>query len=274
VHRLSVLMTDRPVLVHGDGPRLRQVLANLIDNACKYTPAGGRVEVELQEDDRQATIAVRDSGIGIAEHMVERIFRPFEQGEVGTETSEGGLGLGLALVHQLVALHGGTVRVSSGGEGKGSTFIVELPARDRRPAILPEGSDEVESVPVTTRTEKRVLIVDDNADAAELLADRLRMAGYTVELAFDGKGGLASARQARCHVALIDLGLPDLDGFEVCRALKGEQPALRVVALTGYSDSRSRDRAQEAGFDGFLVKPLDARKVVAAVEELIVSLES
>lgn len=270
-HQVSVSLPDGPVMVDGDGPRLRQVLTNLIDNAAKYTPSGGRVEIELApapEGDR-AMIAIRDSGIGIPAGMVEQIFGAFEQVDGSSKVGAQGLGLGLALVRQLVALHGGSVRAASDGEGLGASFTVELPALATAGAAAGAAQAEDRREGEVTENGHRILIVDDNADAAELLAETLRRAGYAVELAFDGKGGIDVARQAGCQVALIDLGLPDLDGFEVCRALKDEQPAVRVVALTGYSDSRSRARAHEAGFDRFLVKPLDPHAVVAALAELV-----
>ena len=262
-HQVVVVVPPEPVTVQGVGWRLRQVVCNLVDNAAKYTAPGGRVEVEVTSDGVRAAIAVRDSGVGIPAHLLETIFgagRP----EGGNPRRERGLGLGLALVHQLVSQHDGIVRAESEGADKGSTVTVELPIRGGTGASAQPTSETAGNA-----GGNRVLIVDDNSDAADLLAEKLRRLGYEVAVAFDGKGGLAAARQASCRVALVDLGLPDLDGFEVCRALKQAQPNLQVVALTGYSDSRSRDQASRAGFDRFLVKPLDPREVVKALEELL-----
>jgi signal transduction histidine kinase/CheY-like chemotaxis protein len=273
-HTVAIAVPDAPVVVSGDRQRLHQVLANLVDNAAKYTPAGGRIEVELARDGGRAFLRVRDTGIGIAEPALQRIFDTFEQGDRAGALPEGGLGLGLALVRQLVALHGGTVRAASDGEGKGATFEVELAAAKSGRPESHERSSAPPPEPPAVADGTRVLLVDDNTDAAELLADRLRRFGWSVDLAFDGSGGLALARQDDYRVALVDLGLPDVDGFELARTLKQERPALHLVAVTGYSDARSRERAEAAGFGRFLVKPLDAREVAAAIAELVASLAS
>jgi PAS domain S-box-containing protein len=264
-HQVVITVPDEPVEVTGDAARLRQVMANLVDNAGKYTPSGGRIAIALRREGERAIFEVQDSGIGLAPSMLERIFGQYEQVEGAAELRQRGLGLGLALVRQLVGMHGGRVQASSAGEGKGSTFRVELPANSESPVA---GSVAANAEAGTLQNGRRVLIVDDNVDAAELLAERLRLAGYAVDAAFDGEGALAAARQGQFLAALVDLGLPDMDGFEVCRRLKAEQPALRVIALTGYSDSGSREQAKEAGFERFLVKPLDSRQVVATLAEL------
>jgi PAS domain S-box-containing protein len=265
-HELSVTLPDEPVTLEGDPGRLTQVVTNLVDNAAKYTPSGGRIEVALKSGDGKVVIAVSDSGIGVEPDMLERIFGPYEQAE---GTGNRGLGLGLALVKELVTLHGGTVLAASEGEGRGATFTVELPAARAGSPIRSGNGARQRARGHVAEAGHRILIVEDNTDAAELLADKLRQSGYAVEIALDGKGALAGARAAECLVALVDLGLPDLDGFEVCRRLKEEHPSLRVVALTGYSDTSSRNQANEAGFDRFLVKPLDPRAVVEVIEQLL-----
>jgi signal transduction histidine kinase len=258
-HEIRFAPPEQPVRIDGDQARLRQVLVNLIDNAAKYTPAGGRIEISLEQEPERVTIAVRDNGIGIPPSMVDRIFQLYEQVDGASDEGGGqGLGLGLALVQQLVALHGGAVRVESPGKGKGSSFVVTLPTADD-PARASDGA------------QTRVLIVDDNTDAAELLADWLRGLGYSVEVAFDGRSAIAAAP---CDVALVDLGLPDLDGFDLGRQLRGGKPAPRLVALTGRSDAQARDQATAAGFDRFLVKPVDPRDVFAALRELVDSSDS
>jgi len=264
-HQVVVAVPPEPVIVQGVGWRLRQVVCNLVDNAAKYTAPGGRVEVEVTGNGVRAAITVRDSGVGIPAHLLETLFSAGEPEAGSNLRRERGLGLGLALVRQLVSLHGGTVRAESDGEDKGSSFTVELPIHGGAVSAAAGSNGKT----TASQEGNRILIVDDNSDAADLLAEKLRRMGYQVAVAFDGKGGLAAARRASCQVALVDLGLPDLDGFEVCRALKEAQPALQVVALTGYSDSRSRDQASRAGFDRFLVKPLDPREVVKALEELL-----
>ena len=268
-HKLVVSLPEDPVSLEADPARLTQVVANLVDNAAKYTPSRGRIEVAVRRQAGKVTIAVSDSGIGIEPGMLERIFGPYQQAEGGGKLRERGLGLGLSLVKDLVALHGGSVRAASDGEGKGATFTVELPVQTSSRPASAGSKAPVNGAEVMGQNGHRVLIIDDNADAAELLADLLRSAGYAVDLAFDGFGGLAAARQSSCQVAVVDLGLPDIDGFEVARSLRQDLPALRLIALTGYSDADARERAREAGFDRFLVKPLDPRLATAAIAELV-----
>lgn len=270
-HELIVSLPERPVMLNSDPTRLTQVVANLIDNAAKYTPSGGRVEVSVKDGAGSVTIAVEDNGIGLSADMLERIFSVYQQVDETSAAGERGLGLGLALVRQLVSLHDGSVRATSAGTAKGATFTVVLPVDTAvRPASsAPPTNGEKAVVPVG----HQVLVVDDNQDACELLAERLRGAGYQVELAHDGRAALAVARDAGYQIALVDLGLPDMDGFEVCRTLKAERPELHLVALTGYSDQGSRERAAEAGFDRFLVKPLDWRILVSTLADLLASRE-
>jgi PAS domain S-box-containing protein len=267
-HELAVRLPDQPAMLHGDPTRLTQIVANLVDNAAKYTPSGGRIEVSVGAGDGTVVVTIKDTGIGIAGDMLQRIFGPYQQADGTGKSREDGLGLGLSLVRELVAMHGGEVQAHSAGPGKGASFTVELPAgpAGRAAAERPATADLDAHRSLNGH---RVLIVDDNADAAALLAERLRVSGYSVEVAFDGNGGITVGRQGHCHVALVDLGLPDMDGFEVCRTLKREVPSLRVVALTGYSDATSRERAVEAGFERFLVKPLDVRQVLSTVSELL-----
>ena len=252
-HQLATVRPRRQVLVRGDAARLAQVLTNLLDNAAKYTPIGGHLEIALTREGERAVIAVKDDGIGIPAGMLDRVFEPFEQIPGPREGTGRGLGLGLALVAKLVQLHQGTVRAASAGEGKGSTFVVELPLAAADPS---DAQPEEEERPSARFAASRLLVIDDHEDAADLLALSLRGRGYQVDVAHDGRGGIERAREARYDVALIDLGLPDIDGYEVCRQLRREAPDLRLLAVTGYGDDRARSEAARAGFDGFLLKPV------------------
>jgi len=256
-HRLAFLRPRQKLPVRGDPARLVQVLTNLIDNAAKYTPMGGHLAMSLRRDGDRALISVTDDGIGIPAHMLERIFDVFEQvpGKDEPNRRGGGLGLGLALVRQLVELHEGTVRAFSPGEGKGSTFVLGLPLV-ADPAVRAPAPEEIR--PVGPAAVSRLLVIDDNQDAAELLALSLRVRGYQVDVAHDGGGGIERARAGDHDVALVDLALPDIDGYEVSRQIRREWPAMRLVALTGYGDERTRSQASLAGFDGFLLKPARA----------------
>jgi PAS domain S-box-containing protein len=244
-----------PVPVDGDGARLAQVVGNLLQNAAKFTPRGGAATVEVGDAGGRATLRVRDDGLGVPADLLPRLFEPFSQADRSLARSGGGLGLGLALVKGLVDLHGGTVRAESTGLGRGSTFPVELPlaaaaeaARAPAPprAAEPAGAGGLD-----------VLVIEDHLDAGETLVEVLRLEGHRARLARDGRSGLALARAARPDVILCDLGLPDVDGFEVAAAVRAN-PALRatrLVALSGYAQPEDRRRSAEAGFDAHLAKP-------------------
>jgi signal transduction histidine kinase len=259
--RRHVLKVDVPrgLTVQGDPGRLAQVVANLLTNAAKYTDAGGTIVVTGSGGESGTAISVKDTGRGIAPEMVPRLFTLFSQERQEIDRSEGGLGLGLAIVRNLVQAHGGTVEARSDGKGCGAEFIVRLPgsapaaADTERSAALP-GAARVAEGPGL-----RVLVVDDNHDAAELLADSLRALGHTARAAFDGPTAIEAAREFQPQVALLDLGLPVMDGFEVAQRLK-TLPGLgdlHLVAITGYGQDVDRQRAREAGFDEHLVKPVD-----------------
>lgn len=234
------------VRVSGDGPRLEQIVSNLLMNAIKYTPPGGTIAVEVEPDGADAVLRVRDTGVGIAPELLPRVFDLFVQSERGLERRDGGLGVGLSIARSLVEAHGGRIEVRSAGPHLGTEFVVRLPLA----AALAHGdlSDAA--------TRRRILIVDDNVDAREALARLLEMAGHEVAQAGDGPGGLEAASRTRPDVAIVDIGLPGMNGFELARRLKSSAPQTRLIALTGYGHDDHRRQGDEVGFETFLVKPV------------------
>jgi CheY-like chemotaxis protein len=250
----TVQLAGAPVLVEGDPTRLEQVVWNLLDNALKYTPPGGRIDVSVDQEGPEAVLRVRDSGAGIAAGMLPRIFDLFVQAPASLDRSQGGLGLGLTLVRRLVELHGGQVAATSAGPGQGSEFIVRLPA------LAAAAAGEAATATLTpVAVPRRVLLVEDNADVRDGLRLLLEEWGHRVEEAVDGPSGVARALDVRPDVALVDIGLPGIDGYAVARQIR-EAPGggeIRLVALTGYGQPEDRRRALDAGFDTHLVKPVD-----------------
>ncbi len=261
-HHLTLMLPQGAVPVFGDRTRLVQVVANLLDNATKYTAPGGNIVLKLTERDDQVTVAVRDNGIGMDAGLLGRVFDLFTQGERASDRSQGGLGLGLALVKSLTERHGGTVAAHSNGSGQGSEFSVSLPRASAR--AEPE-RPRPRAVP-PLRPDCRdlsVLIVDDNADAARMLAMYLQAMGHEVRTAFDGHSALALARQRFPRVMLLDIGLPDMDGYALVRSLRALPGACDAlyIALTGYGQPEDRERSRDAGFDEHLTKPVDAEEL-------------
>jgi PAS domain S-box-containing protein len=243
-----------PLAVDADSARLAQVLGNLLHNAAKFTSPGGRTEV-LVALDRPGTalLQVRDDGAGIAPELLQNLFEAFTQGETTLARSRGGLGLGLALVRGLVELHGGSVQASSDGPGRGAEFLVRIPLAPERPALKEPARAAGSAMP-----RRRVLVVEDNEDAAETLDEMLRLWGHEVEVAHDGRAGVEKARTFAPDVVLCDIGLPVMDGYQVARAIRAD-PALAptfLVALTGYALAEDQRRAAAAGFDRHLGKPV------------------
>jgi signal transduction histidine kinase/CheY-like chemotaxis protein len=263
--QLSVLQPPAQVLVCGDKKRLVQVLANILNNAAKYTPEGGHLRLEVQAGEREVRIEVSDDGIGMAPEVVTRVFDLFAQAERSVDRASGGLGLGLALVKSLVELHGGTVACDSPGLGKGSRFVVTLPRlAERAPAAQGRsgGEDAAEAGPL------RILVVDDNEDAADTLAMLLEVSGHEVMVEHSPHRALARAKETAPQVCLLDIGLPDMDGAELARRLRAlpeTAPALQV-AVTGYGQDSDRARTRDAGFDHHLVKPIDLDQLQALLE--------
>jgi PAS domain S-box-containing protein len=251
-HALSVACPAQPVYVTGDSARLVQCILNLLTNAAKYTRAGGRIAVELTVDGATALISVRDNGDGIAPEFLTRMFDLFVQSEQTLDRSQGGLGVGLSLVHRIVSMHHGEVYGTSAGVGQGSTFAIRLPTIDQ-----PAASTRHERPPKTGP--RRVMIVDDNHDAAASLAMLLSLEGHETFTAFTAGDALADAPRFRPDVILLDIGLPEMDGYQVARLLRTmvELEGTRFVALSGYGTSGDRQRAHAAGFDDHLVKPVE-----------------
>jgi PAS domain S-box-containing protein len=259
-HELTLSVPTQAIWLHADAARLEQVVVNLLTNAAKYTDPGGHVWLTVQQEGGEAVLRVRDTGVGIAPEILPRIFDLFTQAERSLDRSQGGLGIGLALVQRLVELHGGTVAASS-ALGQGSEFVVRLPVvppPEPQPSLPPTEKAQ------PTRPSMRVLVVDDNVDTVTTLAMLVQESGHEVRTAYDGSAVLEAALDYRPDVVLLDIGLPGLNGFEVAKQLR-QQPVLHnavLVALTGYGRDSDRQRSQEAGFDHHLVKPGDFGKVL------------
>ncbi|OIJ44453.1 sensory box protein [Massilia timonae] len=259
-HALQCEITAGPLRVEGDRTRLIQVVSNILNNAAKYTAPGGSLVLSARSESGWVRVAVRDNGQGIDPPILPYIFDLFIQAERTPDRSQGGLGLGLALVKSLAVLHGGRVEAHSAGLGMGSEFVVYLPCLAEAPETSPPRLD---AQPRGARG-LRVLVVDDNVDAAQMLATLLEMNGYEVDIEYDGQGALASAVQAPPDVALLDIGLPDIDGHELARRLRAmpETTQAVLVALTGYGQVEDQQRAYKAGFDHHMAKPADLAKLL------------
>ncbi len=254
-------MPDQQVLVQGDQTRLMQIVMNLLNNAAKYTPENGAVFLKLEAGDREATLTVSDTGIGIAPELLPRIFDLFMQGRRTLARSEGGLGIGLTLVKRLVALHGGEVAAFSEGPDRGSRFVVRLPLLHPRRLSGPPSplASATESPAAGVSASRRVLVIDDNQDSTTSMAMLLKLVGHEVCVAADGNTGLREAERFLPQVVLLDIGLPDINGYEVARRLR-QHPSLQsatLIAMTGYGQPEDRQRSSEAGFHHHLVKPVD-----------------
>jgi len=253
-HKLAMSLPDRPVTLRGDPARLTQIVANLLNNAAKYQDAEGRIEIAVAHEGSHAVITISDGGIGIAPEVLPTVFDLFSQVGRASYRQEDGLGIGLSLVKKLTELHGGTIEARSEGAGKGSVFVVRLPQ-----VVEPAGARDGAEEPIPyTGPPLRILVVDDNRDAAESLAKLLRMGGHTVIVAHDGGRGLELAVAERPSIVFLDIGLPGMDGYEVCRRARerGLSDA-RIIALSGYGQARDRQRSEAAGFDSHSVKPVE-----------------
>jgi signal transduction histidine kinase/ActR/RegA family two-component response regulator len=264
-HELTVTLPEEPLVVHGDAARLTQVVSNLLNNAAKYQDEGGVVGVQARREGEEVVVTVADAGAGISDEMLPRVFGLFVQGGQPAERTAGGLGVGLSLVKNVVELHGGSVEAESEGAGSGSTFRVRLPLATG-PALVGRPAPP-RTAPAHAAGGRAVLIVDDNVDAAEGLATLLRMAGHRVQLAHDGLAALGAFESTRPEVLLVDIGLPGMDGYELCRRVRASGGATaRIIAVTGYGQERDRELAAAAGFDAHAVKPVDFDALLKLVE--------
>ncbi|MBK7085763.1 MAG: response regulator [Flavobacteriales bacterium] len=255
-HELTVTIPPEPVFLNADRTRLIQVLGNLLNNACQFTDMGGRISLAVEVVGGDVVISVRDNGIGIAAAQLPSIFEMFVQADTSMERSVSGLGIGLALVKNMVEMHGGTVEVHSDGLGRGSTFVVRMAIMES-PALAP-ALGAVDGGP-DLATAQRILVVDDNVDAALMLERLLQLNGKQTRVAHSGPDALEVAEQFRPHLILLDIGLPKLNGYEVCRRIR-RQPwgkDMVVIALTGWGQEEDRKRSKEAGFNAHFVKPLE-----------------
>jgi CheY-like chemotaxis protein len=265
-HELSVSLPERPVLLYADPVRLTQIFTNLLNNAAKYTPAGGRIWLAARQEGREAVVSVHDTGVGIPAEMLPRVFDLFTQVESPLDHARGGLGIGLALVQKLVALHGGRVEARSEGPGRGSEFIVRLPVANETAPAAKENS----APPAVLSAGTRILLVDDNTDAADSLGLLLESSGDEVRVVYDGPAALTAFAEFEPAVVILDLGMPGMTGYEVARRLRGEPGGRNatLIALTGWGQAADRRRSREAGFDHHLVKPVD----FDALQQLLASL--
>lgn len=256
---LSVSLPPEPVYVEADPTRLQQIVGNLLSNAAKYTDPGGRLLLTVKQEGGEMVLRVRDTGIGIDPDMLPRIFDLFVQAERRLDRSLGGLGIGLTLVRNLVKLHDGDVTAHSEGKGKGSEFVIRLPALTAAQKEELRRKPPEDQPPVAHSAPRRILVVDDNVDAAESLAVLLRMDGHEVRVACDGVEALQAAQADLPEMVVLDLGMPGMDGFEVARRLQTlpRSNEMLMVALTGWAQEEDRRRCYEAGFDGHLPKPVE-----------------
>ena len=268
-HNLKVEVPVRGLQVHGDEGRLVQIFANLLTNAAKYTDPGGQITVSAEVEKGNVVARVRDTGCGISHEMLPQVFDMFVQGDHTLDRSRGGLGLGLTIVKSLVELHGGTVSAESPAPGQGSEFVVVLPAVSQQVLDLPVTEPQAAAVeaPLAGR---RVLVVDDNTDAAELLADILREHGHETSIAHDGPTALTKALVFRPDVALLDIGLPVMDGYELARRFRDlpELKRVQLLAVTGYGQQEDKERSRAAGFYEHLVKPIDFSRLRALIDHV------
>jgi signal transduction histidine kinase len=261
------VVTDvAPATIHGDPHRLAQAVANLIMNAAKYSDAGSEIRILTRRSGKLVELVVDDDGVGIAPEMMATVFDAFVQQPQTLARSQGGLGLGLSIVKGLIKAHGGAVHAHSDGPGKGSTFVIELPSVETAStrAVLPDRRDLRH--PCAPR---RILVVDDNYDAAAALQSGLEELGHVVAVAHDGPSALAKAASFGPQVGLLDIGLPVMDGYELAVALRAAH-AIHLVAVTGYGQHRDRERSRDAGFEGHLVKPIELEQLERVLRKLTV----
>jgi len=262
-HRLEVDVPGTGLWISGDESRLAQVIANLLTNAARYTDEGGLIRLVARSSKDEVVVVVSDNGCGISPELLPRVFSMFVQAAQAREDSRSGLGLGLAIAKSITEMHGGSVSVTSDGPGRGSTFTVRLPlAIEEAPPVEAARSPEA---PARTEPGLRILVVDDNVAAAESLAEVLELLGNEVRVAHDGVEALRLARESAPDLALLDIGLPVIDGYELAQRLRAEHPSVRLVAVSGYGQDADRAAALEAGFSRHLVKPVSLQEIESVV---------
>lgn len=266
-HELTISLPEEPIWLRADALRLEEAIVNVLSNAAKYTPEAGHIWISIKQQDAEMVLRIRDNGVGIAPELLVQIFELFTQAERTLDRSQGGLGIGLAVAQKLVELHGGKIEAHSEGLGKGSEFIVHLP-------VLSNSMDEsrVSSVASAKQSGEawRVLVVDDNIDSADSIAMLLQLSRHQVRVAYSARKALETAAEYQPDIALLDIGLPEMNGYELARRMRqqSELKDMKLIAVTGYGQDSDRQRSQEAGFDYHLVKPVDSEKL----EELLANL--
>jgi PAS domain S-box-containing protein len=264
-HELIVAIPGEPVMLQADATRLAQMIQNVLDNAAKFTPPGGKIWLSASREGAEVAIRIRDSGIGIPAASLERVFDMFSQLENAIDRSQGGLGIGLSLVRALALLHGGTVEARSEGIGKGSEFVIRLPVSEEetvdaaRPRELRDANG----------SGRNILVVDDNQDAAVSLSMVLQIEGHHVQVAFNGTSGFEATRESRPDVVILDIGMPDINGYEVARRIRKEHwgNEIELIALTGWGQEKDRSDAFSAGFDHHFTKPADLDRLIELLQE-------
>jgi CheY-like chemotaxis protein/two-component sensor histidine kinase len=269
-HHFTVSLPPQPVTLEVDADRIAQVIANLVHNAYKYTPPGGGIELAAAVENRKVTIRVRDTGAGIGAELLPHIFDMYTQGGGSSEAQLKGLGVGLALVRQLVESHGGSVAAYSEGLQKGSEFVVRLPPVEDATFAQHQGSAEVNGSTGSSSEISKILIIDDHRDAADALAGLLESSGHEVVTCYEGPAAIERAKSFRPQVIILDIGLPEMNGYEVARRLRQTLPDVKLIALTGWSAEENSTHAREAGFDHYMVKPVQ----LAELQKLLPNLQS
>jgi CheY-like chemotaxis protein/two-component sensor histidine kinase len=274
-HHVCLQMPDKPVYVSGDETRLVQTVANILNNAAKYTPESGKIDVKLEAGQEQLWLRIKDNGTGISPELLPNVFELFTQGAQTLARSQGGLGLGLALVHKLVQLHGGSVTAHSAGNGHGSEFVIALPIA-LLPADKPQESNPLHDLIDMKRAEAgavclHLTVIDDNVDAADGLASLLRAQGHTVTVFFTPEEALGQATIDVPHAFLIDIGLPNINGYELARRLHAlpQLAQTLLIAVSGYGQVQDREQSKAAGFTYHLVKPVDMVALTAILDNVL-----
>jgi CheY-like chemotaxis protein len=263
-----VRLCEKPLRLNADSTRIAQIVSNLLTNAAKYTPPGGKITLMVEQDGDDAMISVTDNGIGIPSESLRSVFEMFSQVGRNMDQSQGGLGIGLALVRNLVSLHGGTVTATSEGVGKGSTFIVRLPM-DHTEELYDDKTTS-STVMETAHKTFRILVADDNTDAAQSLASLLKLYGHEIQIAQNGAQALQIANAFQPEVVFLDIGMPGMAGYEVARELRkiAGLERIRIVAVTGWGTEEDRARSKAAGFDSHFTKPLSPAAITKLLKEI------